>query len=941
MWADDKIVAMDFETSGTLPEYALQPWRLPKGDAWITSVSAIRKQDGKLVPHLSKLFPTVADLRSLLEEAIANKWILLGWNVTFDISWLFALGLGDLVMQLKWLDGMLLYRHLEIEPEYDITRPNKRSYGLKAAVAQYIPAMAGYEEEVDFHSTDPAELAKLQKYNDRDSVFTWVLSSTFWSALSAEQRRAAVIEAECLPMVAQANCEGMLVDTLAARELAADLDKVAADMLAKLAPHGVTEKVVRSPIQLSKLMFDDWGLPVLKENTSKKTGKVSRSTDKEVLHELAFMDDRCADLRAYREALNNRAKFADAPLLAAEYNSDGRARPSAIVFGTYCVPGDVEVLTPQGWEQLVDWRGGDIMQVKPDLTMAFLPADKVVGPTTAEWVRVKHRRIDCDFTPGHTVPYLKQKTFTWATTKAISLAAGYGEAKYIPVAGNAVLAGRYSADQMRFFAAVQADGYFRYSDGYFKGVTFTLKKDRKKERLRQLLHDLDIPYREYVCDTYPDRTEFHIVKSNLPGWLSEDRKVFGPWVLDTTAEGLRAFVDEVVHWDGSPHSDGGLRYVSSIESNVTWVVTAAALVGRKASQHARNADGLHSCHIPIKSTPAHTAVNPRRDVSLIAEEKGSFCASTQTGFWLARSKGKIFVTGNSGRLTYASKQGKNKDERQTGFALHQEKRGSQYRSIIIPPPGYTLMEFDASGQELRWMAIASGDPTMLDLCQPGEDPHSYMGARIVGAEYQDLMRLVREEDATAKDNRQLGKVANLSLQYRTSAPKLRSVARVQYNIPMELPEAQRIHKTYQNTYTLVPVYWRQQIAQTRQLGYVENFAGRRVQVVGNWDGDRGWSMGSTAINYKIQSVGADQKFLAMAVIKSYLVSIGARFAWDLHDGIYLWVPDAKVAEAAVRIKALLDNLPYRQAWGFTPPIPLPWDCKVGKSWGALKEYKFD
>jgi hypothetical protein len=55
--------------------------------------------------------------------------------------------------------------------------------------------------------------------------------------------------------------------------------------------------------------------------------------------------------------------------------------------------------------------------------------------------------------------------------------------------------------------------------------------------------------------------------------------------------------------------------------------------------------------------------------------------------------------------------------------------------------------------------------------------------------------------------------------------------------------------------------------------------------------------------------------------------------------LYFYVPVAKAAKAQADIKYLLDNLPYRKAWGFTPPIPLPWDCKVGPSWGQLKEVK--
>lgn len=98
-------------------------------------------------------------------------------------------------------------------------------------------------------------------------------------------------------------------------------------------------------------------------------------------------------------------------------------------------------------------------------------------------------------------------------------------------------------------------------------------------------------------------------------------------------------------------------------------------------------------------------------------------------------------------------------------------------------------------------------------------------------------------------------------------------------------------------------------------------------------------MGSTAINYRIQGTGADQKYLALMVLKPILVEIGAYFAWDLHDGIYLYVPDDRLESAAVRIRMVLDNLPYQRAWGFTPPVPMPWDCKLGPSWGALKEWK--
>lgn len=238
------------------------------------------------------------------------------------------------------------------------------------------------------------------------------------------------------------------------------------------------------------------------------------------------------------------------------------------------------------------------------------------------------------------------------------------------------------------------------------------------------------------------------------------------------------------------------------------------------------------------------------------------------------------------------------------------------------------------------MAIQSGDPVMLQLCLPGEDPHSYMGSKIGHVDYHELMRL-KEIDEAMKLLRKGGKVANLSLQFRTYPKRLRVTARVDYGMNMELPEAELIWLTYQRTYKCVPKYWANSIAKVRRLGYAETLGGRRVQVTGNWSGGDAWKMESTAINFPIQGTGACQKCLALACVADYLPTIDSYFGWDLHDGLYFFVPNAKVQRAAVDIKRILDNLPYERAWGFSPPIPLPFDCKSGPSWGALKDYKFD
>lgn len=647
-WDDTKYVAFDVESSGELPEYGLQPYRVQQGKSWLTSFAYAHcinadnhmVSGGYAVPGLEGCDPkrigslsipdTTAQLAPWLTKAVENKLTVVTWNGTFDIAWLIAYGFEDQVMQLNWLDGMLLWRHLDIEPEYDTDRSKKRSYSLKEAVRQFLPKYAGYEEEVDFHSMEPDMVAKRFKYNKKDTAFTLTLTKMFYNQLAQEPQRlkAAILEAQSLPVVASSIVQGMAVDIQHTEKLHTDLTKVADECLEKLAPHGVSETVVRSPKQLASLLFDSWGLPIIKVNVSKKTGNTTNSTDKEVLHELSFLDPRAKVLRQYREALNNQTKFPKALMKSVQYNSDGRTHPAAMVFGTY-----------------------------------------------------------------------------------------------------------------------------------------------------------------------------------------------------------------------------------------------------------------------------------------------------------------------TGRMTYSSKQGKGKEERQTGFALHQMKRGKDFRSEIVAPEDYTICEFDAAGQEFRWMAIASNDETMLQLCQPGEDPHGFMGAQILGRDYREMVQAVHDGDKAAKDGRQLGKVANLSLQYRTSARKLRSVARVQYNLPMELPEARQIRKIYLQSYTGVPRYWDEQIYTCSRKKYVETFAGRRVQLLDDFNGDHGWQLASTTINYRIQGTGADQKYLALAVLRPYMVRHGIYFAWELHDGLYLYVPDAKVEKCVPEIQRMLAALPYKKAWNFVPPIPLPWDAKTGKSWGTLEEWR--
>ena len=639
-------IALDLETSGTLPEYALQPWRFHQRDelgrrkAWITTAAySMWALDGTMVSR-GKTYPRKADLAQILEMAIKFNAYVVVWNGVFDIAWLTAVGLGELCMKVKWLDAMRLWKHLDISSSFSTADHTYRLKGERGAAGMFLPASVGREDDVDYHSTDPAELRKLLSYNKDDTADTLRVAEVVWDRLEPKRRAAFLLECACLPMVAAANVEGMCISKPTVKAVDARMVKQAAEMEAELGPQGVTEKVIASPQQLAALIYGTWGLPILKRGKpNDKWPEGVPSTDKDTLTELVILDERAAKLRLFREALGLRSKFVGGIVKSVVYNEDNRTRPQAVVFGTYT--------------------------------------------------------------------------------------------------------GRF---------------------------TYNSTQNKKAD--------------------------------------SED------------------------------------------------------LQKKKA-----------------------------------------------TG----------------------------KQKLQIGFALHQMKRDKQFKSMIVAPEDHDLVEFDAAGQEFRWMAIHSLDETMLMLCQPGEDAHSYMGAQIAGLDYYELRDRVRAAEEAATKIRQGGKVGNLSLQYRTSPKTFRIRSRTDHNLIISAHEADKICKTYVRSYPGVPKYWAKQIAKGRQLGYAETLAGRRVQVKGHWQGPQQWAMESTMINYPIQGTGGDQKYLAMAILKDRINEFDARFAWDLHDGLYWYVPKSKSMKFAVEMRDVLAALPYRKAWGFDSPIPLPWDAKTGPSWGALKD----
>jgi len=298
---------------------------------------------------------------------------------------------------------------------------------------------------------------------------------------------------------------------------------------------------------------------------------------------------------------------------------------------------------------------------------------------------------------------------------------------------------------------------------------------------------------------------------------------------------------------------------------------------------------------------------------------------------------KIFST-YTGRMTYSSRSKKNR----TGIPLHQTPRKKEIRSYVVAPDGYYIFEADAMGQEMRGMATMSKDPAMIELFNskhPYDDGHSLMGAQIGGIPFEEFIERKQAKDPliVGPDGlRPAGKFCNLSMAYRSGPATSRRVARVQYGLDITIDDAVRWKSVYTRLFRGVETYWKDAPKNARARGFAETPAGRRYALT-RWH-DLQWGTSSSAINFPIQGMGADQRDLAIAETVITYPELWDKFYIDLHDGMYWLIPITAKVSYLQDIMNALDTIDYEKYWKVKLPVPYIWEGSFGPDWGHKIEF---
>ncbi|HEY5798299.1 MAG TPA: hypothetical protein VIU82_25135 [Bosea sp. (in: a-proteobacteria)] len=519
----------------------------------------------------------------------------------------------------------------------------------------------------------------------------------------------------------------------------------------------------------------------------RQQGVDASSVAKDDLAELLVRDDLTPAVRRALEIRQEGAKTSVAKIgkLLACRQADGRMRGNLQFHGAstgrWCLTGDSEVLTRDGWVRLDAYSGGEIMQWSPDRRVAFAPAEAQSFPFQGNLLRLHHAmRMDARMTFEHTMPSFDEAG-RFKPTTALALRGEYR--KHLPLSGTLSSPPAVSTLQTRILVMLQHDGY----DGEYD-VEWTFVKQRKSTRCQKLLASAGI---KFICkfDENYARWRIRVRRDDAPAWLV--KRDFGAWLLQEGHD-PRAFIDECQHWDGGGHDkEKNLEVCCAKRVNAEWTVTMAHLAGKcgVVTERTQPANGRTYFYANIRAQQVWS--KGRRDDTVEPYSGPVYCPATVTGFFLCRTNGLIWISGNSARGAQLQNLPRPTVDAPMDDIVADLRKGDAariemlygpamtvvsdaIRGMIAAPPGRKMLAADLSQIEARITAWFGGQHDKLEAFRRydaglGPDVYTVTAAGMYGVPASEIGK--------SDPRRQGGKTGDLACGFQGGAGAILKMAK--------------------------------------------------------------------------------------------------------------------------------------------------------------------
>lgn len=258
--------------------------------------------------------------------------------------------------------------------------------------------------------------------------------------------------------------------------------------------------------------------------------------------------------------------------------------------------------------------------------------------------------------------------------------------------------------------------------------------------------------------------------------------------------------------------------------------------------------------------------------------------------------------------------------------LQQVPREKSIRTLIGAPKGWKFLECDYSQVELRIAAMASGDPTMLEIFNNASlDIHRRTASLITG----------KPEAEVTKDERKKAKACNFGFLYGMSAKKFQEYARDKYQTDLTQEEAITFRNKFFTTYAGLPKWHQKQKIMVRQYGQIRNHIGRvrhLPEILSQDEGVRAQAE-RNAINSPVQSFASDITQMAVIALHQKYGRDVLNIVGTVHDAILIEIREDVADQLLPEIKKLIEHPPLLDKFEVEMAVPLVTDTHFG-DWGS-------
>jgi DNA polymerase-1 len=240
------------------------------------------------------------------------------------------------------------------------------------------------------------------------------------------------------------------------------------------------------------------------------------------------------------------------------------------------------------------------------------------------------------------------------------------------------------------------------------------------------------------------------------------------------------------------------------------------------------------------------------------------------------------------------------------------EEGRRIRAAFAAPPGRVMLSADYSQIELRILAHLSGDPTLAEAFQRGEDIHARTAAEVFGG-----------LAGVSEDMRRAAKVINFGIIYGMGR------ARLARELEVSQDEAARYIERYFARYAGVQCYVDRTVAEARARGYVVTLLNRRryLPELSARQGAAAQFAERVAVNTPIQGSAADLIKVAMLHVDARLRQSGldARMVLQVHDELVFEVAREAVGPVGEVVRAEMEGVADLC-------VPLRVELRAGQNW---------